>query len=145
MSSRARSNNFCQPTNQPTNCAICVFQCFPPKVPYLLSFNTHFPLSLPKLSYILIFLPHSFFLCFPVCLNWFSTFSAETQQEEVVPSFSSLLFLFSALLSLLPPSLHPLCCWLNNRLSQVFNVFSESAGCPSRATDLLVACWQAGK
>lgn len=46
-----------------------------------------------------------------------------------------------------PPPLprHPLCCWFDNRLSQVFNVFSESAGCPSRAADLPVGGRAAGR
>lgn len=113
-----------------------LFQCFPrsqlPLVPYLLPLNTHFPFFVFKILRYSYLPASSSFLSFQVCLIGFPMFTAAgTKQEEVISSSSSSLFLSSAPLSLLPPlPWYPLCCWFDNRLSQVFSVFSESAGCP---------------
>lgn len=105
------------------------------RVPYLLSLQTLISLFLflnsqTSLSFCL--LPLSFSPSLPHLIS--TSTAAATKQEEVVPSFSS------------PPlPRHLLCCWFDNRLSQVFNVFSESAGCLWRAAALPVGGWQAGE
>lgn len=55
------------------------------------------------------------------------------------PSFPHYLCFSLLCLSSPPLAQHPLCCWFDNSLSQVFNGCTESAGCPSRAEDLTVA------
>lgn len=77
-----------------TDCILCVLSASPisqftqpPRVPCLLS---HFPLSLPEFSNILLLLPPPCSLFSLVCLVRSPTLkAAETKQEEVVPSFSA--------------------------------------------------------
>lgn len=118
--------------------SLCL-KCFPHLSIFPATSSSLFTFSFPEFSNILLFLPPSCSLFSLVCLVHSPTLTAaETKQEEVVPSFPTP--------HSPPPTSYrrPQCHYFDNRLSQVF-VFSESAGYPSRATEMSGGSPQTGK